>query len=200
LALVAVTIVALSLAACASDKEPAEKAIKAAEDAVNAALPEATKYVPDQAKSVQDGLQSLKDSFAKGDYKAVLAGAADVTAKARALNDAAAAKKAEIEKMRAELAKRWEDMNGGLQKAVDAIKSRVDILAQAKKLPAGLDKAAVESAKSGLQMIDKTWAEAQDAAKAGNLEVAVAKGNSVRTAAADIMGKLNMTVPDALKS
>src|SRR5262245_34936047 len=83
-----VVIVALTLAACASDKEPAEKALRAAEDAVNAALPDATKYVPDQAKAVQDSLRSLKDSMAKGDYKAVLAGAGDLSAKATALSTA----------------------------------------------------------------------------------------------------------------
>lgn len=193
-------IVALTLAACASDKEPAEKALRAAEDAVNAALPEATKYVPDQAKAVQDSLRSLKDSMAKGDYKAVLAGAGDLSAKATALSTAAAAKKAELDKMTAELTKSWEDMSGGLPKVVEAIKSRVDILSQAKKLPAGIDKAAVESSKSDLATIDKTWSEAQDAFKSGNVADAVAKAKTVKTMAAEIMAKLNMPVPEALKS
>jgi hypothetical protein len=195
-----VVIAVFAFAACASDKGPAEKAISAAEDAVNAAMAEGSKYVPDQAKSVQDSLRSLKDSFAKGDYKAVLAGAGDVTGKAKALTDAAAAKKADLEKMQAEMTKSWEDMQSGLPKVVDAIKSRVDILSQAKKLPAGLDKAAVDGAKSGLETINKTWTEAQDAFKSGNVADAVAKAKTVKTMAADIMTKLGMPVPDALKS
>jgi ABC-type transporter MlaC component len=40
--------------ACASDKGPAEVAIKAAEEAVNAVKAEAAKYVPDQLKKVED--------------------------------------------------------------------------------------------------------------------------------------------------
>ena len=195
-----VVVAALALAACASDKEPAEKALKAAEDAVTAAVAEGSKYVPDQAKVVQDALRGLKDSFAKGDYKAVLAGAGDVTGKAKALTDAASAKKAELEKAKAELAKSWEEMSGGLPKVVDAIKSRVDILSQAKKLPAGLDKATVDGAKSGLETINKTWTEAQEAFKGGNVADAVAKAKTVKTMAADIMTKLGMAVPDALKS
>ena len=193
-------IAALVLAGCAGSREPAEKALKAAEDAVSSSVAEASKYVPDQARSVQDSLKSLKDSFAKGDYQAVIAGAPDVTSKAKALGDAAAAKKAELEKVRAELTKSWEDMSSGLPKVVDAIKSRVDILSQAKKLPAGLDKAVVESAKSGLDTMNKTWTDAQDAFKSGNVADAVAKGKTVKTMAADIMAKLGMPVPDALKA
>ena len=195
-----VAIAAFTFAACASDKDPAEKALRAAEDAVSGAVAEGSKYVPDQARTVQDALRSLKDSFAKGDYKAVLAGAGDVTGKAKALTDATAAKKAELEKAKVELTKDWEAMSGGLPKVVEAIKSRVDILSQAKKLPAGVDKAAVDGAKSGLEVINKTWSEAQDAFNSGNVVDAVAKAKTVRTMAADIMTKLGMTVPEALKS
>jgi hypothetical protein len=195
-----VVFAALALAACASDKEPAEKALKAAEDAVNAVLPEGLKFAPDQAKAAQESLASLKASFAKGDYKAVLAGAGDVSAKAKAVTDAVAVKKAELEKAKAELAKGWEEMSAGLPKVLEAIKSRVDILSQAKKLPAGLDKAAVDGVKSGVETASKTWAEAQEAFKAGNVADAVAKAKTVKTMAADMLTKLQMTVPDALKS
>ena len=181
------------LVACASDKEPAEMAIKAAENAVNAAVAEASKYVPDQVKSVQDAVKGLKDSFAKGDYKAVLTGAGDVTAKAKALADAAAAKKAE-------LTKSWQEMSSGLPKVVEAIKSRVDVLSKSKKLPANVSKATVDSARSGLAQINKTWTDAQDAFKSGNVADAISKANAVKTQAAEIMTKLRMEVPAALKS
>jgi hypothetical protein len=195
-----VVIAALAFVACASDKEPAERALKTAEDAVNAAMPEGSKYVPEQAKAVQETLRGLKDRMAKNDYKGVLAGAGEVTAAATALTAAATAKKAEVAKMTAELTKTWEDMSSGLPKVVEAIKSRVDILSQAKKLPAGVEKAAVDGAKTGLETIDKTWAEAQEAFKSGNIADAVAKAKTVKTMAADIMTKLNMPVPEALKS
>jgi hypothetical protein len=188
-----VVLVGLLLVACASDQGPAEKALKAAEDAVNAAVAEAAKYIPEQVKAVQDQLKGLKDSFAKGDYKAVLTGTGDLTAKAQALGTAAAAKKAE-------LTKSWEDMSAGFPKVVDAIKSRVDILAKAKKLPATVDKAAVAGAKSGLEAIDKVWSDAQASYKSGNLADALAKARTVKTQAAELMTKLGMEVPAALKS
>lgn len=188
-----VVLVGLLLVACASDQGPAEKALKAAEEAVNSAAAEAMKYVPDQVKAVQDQLKALKDSYAKSDYKAVLGNTGDLTAKAQALGTAAAAKKAE-------LTKSWEDMSAGLPRVVEAIKSRVAILDKAKKLPAKVDKAAVASAKSGLQAIDKAWQDAQASYKSGNLADALAKANTVKTQAAEIMTKLGMEVPAALKS
>jgi hypothetical protein len=188
-----IILISLALVACASDKEPAEKAIKAAEDLVNSTVAEASKYVPDQAKALQDSVKGLKDSFAKGDYKAALSGAGEISTKAKAVADAAAAKKAE-------LAKSWANMSAGLPKVLDAIKSRVDILSQAKKLPAGIDKAAVEGAKSGLDTITKTWADAQSAFTSGNVTDALAKAGTVKTQAAEIMTKLGMEVPAALKS
>ena len=183
----------LVLAACASDQGPAELAIKAAEAAVNSAVAEGAKYVPDQARAVQDALRAAKDSLAKGDYKAALTGSSDVTAKAKALGDAVAAKKVE-------LAKSWESLSGGLPKVVEAIKSRVDILSQSKKLPANLDRASVDSAKSGLEAITKTWSDAQAAFKDGQVTDAITKAKAVKAQAVDVMTKLRMEVPAALKT
>lgn len=188
-----VVLATVLLAACASDKVPAETALKTAENAVNSTVAEASKYVPDQAKALQDNLANLKDSFAKADYKAVLSGAADLTGKTKAVADAAAAKKDE-------LTKSWTDVSGGLPKVIEAIQGRVDILSKAKKLPANMDKTAVESAKSGLESMNKAWTDAQASFSSGNLADALAKANAVKSQAAEIMTKLGMSVPAALKS
>jgi hypothetical protein len=181
------------LSACASDKVPAETALKAAESAVSATVAEASKYVPDEAKALQDSLSSLKDSFAKGDYKTVLAGASNLTAQTKALADAAAAKKAD-------LTKNWTDVSEGLPKVIEAIQGRVEILSKSKKLPANVEKTAVDSAKTGLESMNKAWADAQASFSAGNLADALAKANALKSQAAEIMTKLGMQVPEALKS
>jgi hypothetical protein len=175
----------LFLAACSSDKGPAEQAIKAAEDAFNAAKAEATKYVPDQAKAVEGAIKAAKDAFAKSDYTAALGAAKDLAAKAKDLASAAAAKKDE-------LTKSWADLSGSVPKMVETIQGRVDALAKVKKLPAGLDKAKLDEAKAGLATLTQGWTEASEAFKAGSLADAIAKAKSVKEKAAGLMTALGI--------
>ncbi len=181
------------LASCASDKAPAEAAIKAAEEAVNAAKVEASRYVPDQARALEASLASAKEKASKGDYKGALADAQALTPKARELAAAAAAKKAE-------LTRAWEGMSAGMPKVVDAIKSRVDVLSQAKKLPAGMTADKLAAAKQGLSDLTQGWTAATDAFKGGNVTDALAKAGPVKTKAVEVLTTLGMPVPDALKS
>jgi len=188
---VALLIAAFSLAACESaDKAPAAAAIAAAQSALDGVRGEATKYVPDQVKSVDDALATAKANFEKKDYKAALAVAQDAGAKGKELGAAVAARKAE-------LAKAWGEMSSGVPTLAEAIKSRVDILTQSKRLPAGLDKAKLDSAKSSLTELNQSWTEASEAFKSGNVTDAVAKGKAARDKAVEIMTALNMTVPPA---
>ena len=191
--LVAVLLAGLMMVVgCSRDKEPAEAAIKAAEAAVGTAKAEAAKYVPDQVKGVEDALKAAKDAFEKKEYTQALTAAKDLPAKAKDLATAAAAKKAE-------LTKAWEDMAAGLPKMVEAIKSRVDILSKSKKLPANLDKAKFEGAKAGLAEITQTWTDADNAFKGGNITDALAKANTVKAKATEIMTTLGMQAPAGAK-
>jgi len=176
--------------ACGQEKKLAEAAIKTAEDAVNAAAPDVGKYAADQWKAVNDSLAAAKDSLAKGDYKAATASANDVAQKLSAAAAAASAKKDE-------LTRSWTDLSAGLPGMVDAIKSRVDILSAAKKLPRGMDKAALDGAKAGLAAATQAWTEASDAFKGGNLMDAVAKANVVKDKATAVMQSLGMSLPAA---
>ena len=181
------------LSACASDKAPAEQAIKSAEAAVAGVKPEAAKWVPDQVQALDASLASVKDKFAKGDYKAVLADAPALAGRAKDVAAAAAAKQAA-------LTKSWEEMSAGLPKMVEAVKSRVDILSKSKKLPANVTKEQFEAAKAGLAEATKGWEDATAAFKGGNVADAVAKADAVKKKTVEALQALGMPVPPAASS
>jgi hypothetical protein len=188
----AAVLVALLLVGCASNKGPAEAALAAAQSAVDSVVAEASKYVPDQAQSLQAQLTALKDKFGKGEYEAVVTDAKALASQAKDVASAAAAKKTQ-------LTQTWTSMSDGMPKVVEAIKGRVDILSQSKKLPANMTADKLASVKSGLGEVTQQWTAATEAYKGGNLMDAITKGSAVKTKAAELLTMLGMPVPDALK-
>jgi hypothetical protein len=135
----------------------------------------------------------VKDKFAKNDFKAVLAEAPTLATKAKEVAAAAAAKKSE-------LTKSWEELNAGLPQMVEAVKSRIDILSQSKKLPATLTQEKFDAAKAGLAEATKGWEDATVAFKNGALADALAMGQQVKVKTVQALEALGMPVPPAAKS
>jgi hypothetical protein len=183
---------AVVLAGCANQKTPAQQAIAAAQTSLDAVRDEAQKYVPDQLQSVDDQLKSLKDSFAKGDYKSVLTGAPSLSSAVSALKDAAEAKKADAEAALAKAKDAWGGMSADVPKMVEAIEAKVNAITKSHRLPKGVTKGAVASAKSGLDGLKSSWSEAANAAAAGDFTTAVSKAQAVKDQASATMKSLGM--------
>jgi HEPN domain-containing protein len=183
----------LILTGCSKVKGQAEAALKAAEKVISEAKPEAEKIVPDQIKALEAALSGAKEKFGKGDYKAALSDAQAIPGKVKDLVASLNAKKDE-------LTKTWSNLDQGIPKMMEAIKSRVGILSKSKKLPANLTKEQFEEAKSGLENALKEWETAKESFKGGMLAEAVTKGNTVKEKAVQILQILGMPVPAAAKS
>jgi len=189
-----VVAAAVVIAACGNQMEPAQKAITDIESAVAAAGADAEKYIPEQVAAVKGSVDALKAAFDQKDYKSVVTGAPAVLAEAQGLVAAAAAKKDEV---MAALNGEWTQLSTELPAAVTAIQGRIDELSKAKKLPEGLDKAAVEGAAAGLAEAQTLWTEATNAFGAGAVEEAVTKANAVKAKANELMSALGMTAAPA---
>ena len=191
-ALVACALLVASLAACNADKGPADAAIKAADQAITAAAPEAEKFVPEQLTAAKDALKAAQDQFAKGDYKAALAGAPALATQVDALRQTVADKKVEAQAALEAAKGKWAEASTDLPKMVGAIQSRLDILTKSKKLPRGMDKATLDSAVANFDSMKATWSEATTAATSGNFVEAMSKADAVRAKGTEVMTALGM--------
>ena len=187
------TLEAVLLVACINEKAPAEQAIASAEASLVQIRDAAQKYAPDQLQAVDTQLAGLKDSLAKGDYKAVVAGAPALNTAISNLKDAAAAKQQEVEDAQAKAKDAWGPMSTDVPKMVDAIQSRVDILSKSHHLPKGVTKDSLASAKSSLDSMKSAWSDASNAATSGDYTTAMTKAQAVKDQASQTMKSLGMT-------
>jgi predicted small lipoprotein YifL len=185
LKITAVALCCVALVAC-SQKGPAEAALKAAETSVNEVKAEGAKYAAEQTKGVLTSFASAQDAFNKGDYKAAMEIAQGIPAKAKDVVTAIAAKKDA-------LTKSWTALSASVPGMVEQVKAKVDALSAMKKLPKGMDAAQLDAAKASLADITKSWGEASDAFKSGNLIDAAAKGDAVKTKVTDEMATLGLS-------
>jgi hypothetical protein len=187
--LMAIVAVAVVTVACANQKAPAEMALKGLESAMTAAQPEIEKFAGDQMAGLTAAVAAVRKKFDAGDYPGVLTDVPAVTAKVSELVSAAAAKKAE-------LTAEWGTM-ASLPATVAQITAKVTELGAMKRLPAGMDKTAVEGAKTSLANVNTLWTDASAAFEKGDLVNAVAKAKDVQAMASTLMTSLGMAAAAA---
>ena len=191
---VSLVMAAVLLAGCANQMEPAKKAIADIEAAIAAAGPDAAQYIPDQLQAVTSEVASLKAKFDQKDYKGVLAAAPALLTQAQGLSAAAGAAKeaaqaAALQAMNAE----WGTLSADIPAQLAAVTSRVGILSKSKKLPAGLDAAAFDAARSGTDEATALWSQATAAQASGNMEQAVGAARQVKDKLNAAMAALGMS-------
>jgi hypothetical protein len=182
-------VAGLALAACASQMEPAKKLLGDVAAAVSAAGADAQQYIPEQVASVNKKLEELQAAFDKQEYKTVMAGGPALLTEAQGLADAAATKKkAVLEALGAE----WTAMAAELPQSISAVEARLATLAKAKKLPAGVTKDGVASAKAALAQAQTAWDVAKTAFGSGNVQAALDTAKGVKTQLDDAAAKLGL--------
>jgi len=167
-------ILLLSALASGCGKAPAEQALKAADAALAAARPEVERYIPVEWQALSGGAATAKAQFDQGNYKEALASAQGLLPKIQAAVTAAENKKKEL--MTA-----FEAMRGSLPGTLDALSKQLTAYTAMKRLPAGMDKAAVAAAQAELPAVAQTWASASAAFDADDVIKAVDEAIQVRT-------------------
>jgi hypothetical protein len=187
-------LAAALLAGCANQMEPAKKAIADIEAAAAAAGADASQYIPEQLQAVTTGVADLKAKFDQKDYKGVLAAAPALLAQAQGLSAAAASAKQTAEAAALEAYNsEWGTLATDIPAQLAAVTNRVAMLSKSKKLPAGLDAAAFEAARTGADEAKTLWDQATAAQAAGNMEQAVTAARQVKEKLDAAMAGLGMS-------
>jgi hypothetical protein len=179
------------LAACTSQREPAQKMIGDIEAAVSAAAADAAKYAPAELIDVQAKLDDLKTALSAEDYQGVLARGPAILSEAQGLAGAAAARKAAL---RQSLDDEWGRLASVVPQEESAVQTRIEMLGERKnrKLAQGID---LGTAKGALDRAVSQWSKARGAFGNGNLEEAVAAGKDARSTLESVAGTLRIELP-----
>lgn len=185
----AIAAATLLVTGCGRMKNEATQAVSSIETSVASLKEDGTKYAPIAYQGVESTLATLKDSLAKEDYKTVLAGTPELTKAVDSLKTAIASGKEQFDYATTE----WVSLSADVPKMVEAIQSRVDTLSSSKRLPKNVSKEAFDGAKSGLETMKATWAEATAAFNDGKPSEAAEKARAVKAKGTEVLAALGMS-------
>jgi len=180
-------VAAMTIAGCGGSRGTAQSVIGQADAALTTAKEEASVIAPTELKAAEATLTHMKQSFDAREYKVVVADVPQFNAQMKTLKEAVASKQT----VEAAAAVEWSTLNEEVPKAVEAIQARVDSLKPA-ALPKDVTKEELETAKTELETMKATWAEATAAASAGKTAEATDKGRIVQAKAEELKNTLGM--------
>ena len=180
---------AMLIAGCGS-RSTAQNVVAQADGAINNVKDQASLNAPTELKAAETTLAHMKKSFDDRDYKVVVDEVPQLNAQIKAVEDAVAAKQTAD----AAASQEWNALNTEVPKSVEAIQARVDSL-KPNALPKDVTKEELETAKTELETLKTTWAEATAAASAGNTVEATEKGRAVQAKAEELKSTLAMDPP-----
>lgn len=187
-------LVAVMLAACSSQKEPAENAVARVVAALEEIRADAQTYASDQLQAVESSVSRLKANLDKQDYSSVVQGAPSVASEVEALKTTVAQAKADAEATLAAAQSEWTDLSASVPALVEKLQARVDQLTKSRKYPKGMDKAAFDTAKAGFETLKTEWTDATAEFDSGHPADAVRKARSAKAKAQELANQLEVQV------
>lgn len=175
--------------ACTSQKEPAEAAVQALNASVSAARPDIEHYAADRLPAIDDAVGAVSRKLTAGDYAGVLADAPVVTTAVAEASRAAADR-------RTALTAEWGAFSG-IPVMVQQATQKVAEITATRRLPKGMDMAALEAGQATISRATTLMAEASMAFEQDDLNVAVAKAKEIKAMIEPLMARLGLPAPAA---
>jgi chromosome segregation ATPase len=173
---------AMALAGC-QGRGTAEGVIGQAEGVISQVKDQAAVSAPNELKQAEATLAHMKQNYEEREYQAVIDEVPQFNAQIEAMKTTATANNA--------AAAEWNSLNTEVPKVIEEIQARVDSI-KPNALPKDVTKEELDTAKTELETMKSTWAEATAAATAGKAMEATDKARVVQAKAEELKNTLGM--------
>ena len=177
----------IGLAGCASQKEPAEKAMASVEETLKASGEEIRQQLPERAAQIEAKVAGLRASMEQKEYDDVVTGAAEVREDLkRAIADSRVARA----KNRAAMEREWELLIESMPKLIEAIDKKVAV--QGSKPPKGREKDAWKTLVESYNAARDAWSATAAGMKKETFEASVKAGRDAKVTISGIAEQLGL--------
>jgi len=183
----ALAALVLGLAACASQKEPAEQAFAAVEKKFQESGAEIQKYLPDRYAEIGKSIDSLREGMAKKSYGDVVTEAQNVEVSLKKAVADARIKRAEVQ---IEMESEWTELSKSMPAMISAMDKKID--SQHGRPPNGMTKDAWKATVAEYDAARNAWSKAAGEISRANFEASVLSAREARTKIAAIMESLGV--------
>ena len=183
----ALAALCLGVAACASQKEPAEQALAAVEAKFKESSAEIQKYLPERYAEIETSVASLRDSMSNEDYSDVVAGAGQVQADLKRAIGESRVKRAQV---LVEMETEWDEMSKSVPAMINAMDKK--ITAQRGKPPKDMTREAWKQTIADYDAARDTWSKAASEMTRANFEATVLAARDAKAKIATIMESLDV--------
>jgi len=183
----ALAALCLGVAACASQKEPAEQAFAAVEAKFKESGAEIQKYLPERYAEIEASVASLRNSMSKESYGDVVAEAGKAQdALKRAIGEA----RVRRAQMQVEMESEWAEMTKSVPAMIDAMDKK--ITSQRGKPPQGLTGAEWKQKIAEYDAARDAWSKGAAEMTRANFEATVLAARDAKAKIAAIMESLDV--------
>jgi hypothetical protein len=183
----ALAALCLGVAACASQKEPAEKAFAAVEAKFKESSAEIQKYLPERHAEIESAIASLRDSMSQESYGDVVAEAGTVQANLKRAIGEARVRRAQLQ---VEMESEWAEMTKSVPAMIDAMDKK--ITSQRGRPPEGLTRDAWKKTIADYDAARDAWTKAAAEMTRANFEATVLAARDAKAKIAAIMESLDV--------
>lgn len=186
---IVLSVMALLLTACDSQKQPAEAAFAQAQASVAPVSAELEKYAPEEFAKLTALLDDMKSKLNSKDYAGAVALRTQVMSQLVAASGAAGKRKNELLQ---QFSGEWKTISVEIPQLLAQLNSRMNYLQGLTRLPAEVGAESVQQARQSIIELNNQWTAAMSAARNRDPEAALTQAHAIQKRSAEVGAMLGL--------